>query len=195
MPRYDFKYQVSYKNADEVEVKEIVEPGSDRMIELFGAIDTMKMTVKKVSPNYKNGILGKAKLFPIKRGNNNYKKIQINYEINDDNVTILDFKPFKLLGYTVTVSHREEGDLLQVDLGQQVFAVTSKTEVANVRYFMNTIQRINNELLSEVENDNDYDDEDNDNSYSSDSSDEDSNDNQSDKEKVSTGLTPSDLFK
>ena len=67
MPRYDFKYQVSYKNADEVEVKEIVEPGSDRMIELFGAIDTMKMTVKKVSPNYKNGILGKAKLFPIKK--------------------------------------------------------------------------------------------------------------------------------
>ena len=76
-----------------------------------------------------------------------------------------------------------------------MFAVTSKTEVANVRYVMNTIQRINNELLSEVENDNDYDDEDNDNSYSSDSSDEDSNNNQSDKEKVSTGLTPSDLFK
>lgn len=193
MPRYDFKYQVSYKNADEVEVKEIVEPGSDRMIELFGAIDTMKMTVKKVSANFENGILGKAKLFPIKRGNNNYKKIQINYEVNDDNVRILDFKPFKLLNYTVTVSHREEGDLLQVDLGKQVFAVTSKTEVANVRYVMNTIQRINNELLSEVENDNDYDDEDNDEMYSSDAT----NDNNQDEkeEKVKTGLTPSDLFK
>lgn len=193
MPRYDFKYQVSYKNADEVEVKEIVEPGSDRMIELFGAIDTMKMTVKKVSPNYKNGILGKAKLFPIKRGNNNYKKIQINYEVNDDNVRILDFKPFKLLNYTVTVSHREEGDLLQVDLGKQVFAVTSKTEVANVRYVMNTIQRINNELLSEVENDNDYDDEDNDEMYSSDATDDNNQDEK--EEKVKTGLTPSDLFK
>ncbi|PEG97403.1 hypothetical protein CP360_01720 [Lactobacillus sp. UMNPBX9] len=193
MPRYDFKYKVSYKNADEVEVKEIVEPGSDRMIELFGAIDTMKMTVKKVSPNYKNGILGKAKLFPIKRGNNNYKKIQINYEVNDDNVRILDFKPFKLLNYTVTVSHREEGDLLQVDLGQQVFAVTSKTEVANVRYVMNTIQRINNELLSEVENDNDYDDEDNDEMYSSDATDDNNQDEK--EEKVKTGLTPSDLFK
>ena len=193
MPRYDFKYQVSYKNADEVEVKEIVEPGSDRMIELFGAIDTMKMTVKKVSANFENGILGKAKLFPIKRGNNNYKKIQINYEVNDDNVRILDFKPFKLLNYTVTVSHREEGDLLQVDLGKQVFAVTSKTEVANVRYVMNTIQRINNELLSEVENDNDYHDEDNDEMYSSDAT----NDNNQDEkeEKVKTGLTPSDLFK
>ena len=176
MPRYDFKYQVSYKNADEVEVKEIVEPGSDRMIELFGAIDTMKMTVKKVSANFENGILGKAKLFPIKRGNNNYKKIQINYEVNDDNVRILDFKPFKLLNYTVTVSHREEGDLLQVDLGKQVFAVTSKTEVANVRYVMNTIQRINNELLSEVENDNDYDDEDNDEMYSSDATDDNNQD-------------------
>ena len=193
MPRYDFKYQVSYKNAEEVEVKESVEPGSDRMIELFGAIDTMKMTVKKVSANFENGILGKAKLFPIKRGNNNYKKIQINYEVNDDNVRILDFKPFKLLNYTVTVSHREEGDLLQVDLGKQVFAVTSKTEVANVRYVMNTIQRINNELLSEVENDNDYDDEDNDEMYSSDAT----NDNNQDEkeEKVKTGLTPSDLFK
>lgn len=193
MPRYDFKYQVSYKNADEVEVKEIVEPGSDRMIELFGAIDTMKMTVKKVSANFENGILGKAKLFPIKRGNNNYKKIQINYEVNDDNVRILDFKPFKLLNYTVTVSHREEGDLLQVDLGQQVFAVTSKTEVANVRYVMNTIQRINNELLSEVENDNDYDDEDNDEMYSSDATDDNNQDEK--EEKVKTGLTPSDLFK
>lgn len=193
MPRYDFKYQVSYKNADEVEVKEIVEPGSDRMIELFGAIDTMKMTVKKVSANFENGILGKAKLFPIKRGNNNYKKIQINYEVNDDNVRILDFKPFKLLNYTVTVSHREEGDLLQVDLGKQVFAVTSKTEVANVRYVMNTIQRINNELLSEVENDNDYDDEDNDEMYSSDATDDNSQDEK--EEKAKTGLTPSDLFK
>ncbi len=193
MPRYDFKYQVSYKNADEVEVKEIVEPGSDRMIELFGAIDTMKMTVKKVSANFENGILGKAKLFPIKRGNNNYKKIQINYEVNDDNVRILDFKPFKLLNYTVTVSHREEGDLLQVDLGKQVFAVTSKTEVANVRYVMNTIQRINNELLSEVENDNDYDDEDNDEMYSSDATDDNNQDEK--EEKVKTGLTPSDLFK
>lgn len=193
MPRYDFKYQVSYKNADEVEVKEIVEPGSDRMIELFGAIDTMKMTVKKVSANFENGILGKAKLFPIKRGNNNYKKIQINYEVNDDNVRILDFKPFKLLNYTVTVSHREEGDLLQVDLGKQVFAVTSKTEVANVRYVMNTIQRINNELLSEVENDNDYDDEDNDEMYSSDATDDNNQDKK--EEKVKTGLTPSDLFK
>ena len=193
MPRYDFKYQVSYKNADEVEVKEIVEPGSDRMIELFGAIDTMKMTVKKVSANFENGILGKAKLFPIKRGNNNYKKIQINYEVNDDNVRILDFKPFKLLNYTVTVSHREEGDLLQVDLGKQVFAVTSKTEVANVRYVMNTIQRINNELLSEVENDNDYDDEDNDEMYSSDTTDDNNQDEK--EEKVKTGLTPSDLFK
>lgn len=193
MPKYDFKYQVSYKNADEVEVKEIVEPGSDRMIELFGAIDTMKMTVKKVSANFENGILGKAKLFPIKRGNNNYKKIQINYEVNDDNVRILDFKPFKLLNYTVTVSHREEGDLLQVDLGKQVFAVTSKTEVANVRYVMNTIQRINNELLSEVENDNDYDDEDNDEMYSSDATDDNSQDEK--EEKVKTGLTPSDLFK
>ncbi|MBE7392643.1 hypothetical protein [Ligilactobacillus salivarius] len=193
MPRYDFKYQVSYKNADEVEVKEIVEPGSDRMIELFGAIDTMKMTVKKVSANFENGILGKAKLFPIKRGNNNYKKIQINYEVNDDNVRILDFKPFKLLNYTVTVSHREEGDLLQVDLGKQVFAVTSKTEVANVRYVMNTIQRINNELLSEVENDNDYDDEDNDEMYSSDATDDNNQDEK--EEKVKTVLTPSDLFK
>lgn len=193
MPRYDFKYQVSYKNADEVEVKEIVEPGSDRMIELFGAIDTMKMTVKKVSANFENGILGKAKLFPIKRGNNNYKKIQINYEVNDDNVRILDFKPFKLLNYTVTVSHREEGDLLQVDLGKQVFAVTSKTEVANVRYVMNTIQRINNELLSEVENDNDYDNEDNDEMYSSDATDDNNQDEK--EEKVKTGLTPSDLFK
>ncbi|MFD3388959.1 hypothetical protein [Ligilactobacillus salivarius] len=193
MPRYDFKYQVSYKNADEVEVKEIVEPGSDRMIELFGAIDTMKMTVKKVSANFENGILGKAKLFPIKRGNNNYKKIQINYEVNDDNVRILDFKPFKLLNYTVTVSHHEEGDLLQVDLGKQVFAVTSKTEVANVRYVMNTIQRINNELLSEVENDNDYDDEDNDEMYSSDATDDNNQDEK--EEKVKTGLTPSDLFK
>lgn len=193
MPRYDFKYQVSYKNADEVEVKEIVEPGSDRMIELFGAIDTMKMTVKKVSANFENGILGKAKLFPIKRGNNNYKKIQINYEVNDDNVRILDFKPFKLLNYTVTVSHREEGDLLQVDLGKQVFAVTSKTEVANVRYVMNTIQRINNELLSEVENDNDYDDEDNDKMYSSDATDDNNQDEK--EEKVKTVLTPSDLFK
>lgn len=193
MPRYDFKYQVSYKNADEVEVKEIVEPGSDRMIELFGAIDTMKMTVKKVSANFENGILGKAKLFPIKRGNNNYKKIQINYEVNDDNVRILDFKPFKLLNYTVTVSHREEGDLLQVDLGKQVFAVTSKTEVANVRYVMNTIQRINNELLSEVENDNDYDDEDNDEMYSSDATDDNNQDEK--EEKIKTGLTPSDLFK
>lgn len=193
MPKYDFKYQVSYKNADEVEVKEIVEPGSDRMIELFGAIDTMKMTVKKVSSNFENGILGKAKLFPIKRGNNNYKKIQINYEVNDDNVRILDFKPFKLLNYTVTVSHREEGDLLQVDLGKQVFAVTSKTEVANVRYVMNTIQRINNELLSEVENDNDYDDEDNDEMYSSDATDDNNQDKK--EEKVKTGLTPSDLFK
>lgn len=193
MPRYDFKYQVSYKNADEVEVKEIVEPGSDRMIELFGAIDTMKMTVKKVSANFENGILGKAKLFPIKRGNNNYKKIQINYEVNDDNVRILDFKPFKLLNYTVTVSHREEGDLLQVDLGKQVFAVTSKTEVANVRYVMNTIQRINNELLSEVENDNDYDDEDNDEMYSSDATDDNNQDKK--EEKVKTVLTPSDLFK
>ena len=193
MPRYDFKYQVSYKNADEVEVKEIVEPGSDRMIELFGAIDTLKMTVKKVSANFENGILGKAKLFPIKRGNNNYKKIQINYEVNDDNVRILDFKPFKLLNYTVTVSHREEGDLLQVDLGKQVFAVTSKTEVANVRYVMNTIQRINNELLSEVENDNDYDDEDNDEMYSSDATDDNNQDEK--EEKVKTGLTPSDLFK
>lgn len=193
MPRYDFKYKVSYKNADEVEVKEIVEPGSDRMIELFGAIDTMKMTVKKVSANFENGILGKAKLFPIKRGNNNYKKIQINYEVNDDNVRILDFKPFKLLNYTVTVSHREEGDLLQVDLGKQVFAVTSKTEVANVRYVMNTIQRINNELLSEVENDNDYDDEDNDEMYSSDATDDNNQDEK--EEKVKTGLTPSDLFK
>lgn len=193
MPRYDFKYQVSYKNADEVEVKEIVEPGSDRMIELFGAIDTMKMTVKKVSANFENGILGKAKLFPIKRGNNNYKKIQINYEVNDDNVRILDFKPFKLLNYTVTVSHREEGDLLQVDLGKQVFAVTSKTEVANVRYVMNTIQRINNELLSEVENDNDYDDEDNNEMYSSDATDDNNQDEK--EEKVKTGLTPSDLFK
>lgn len=193
MPKYDFKYQVSYKNADEVEVKEIVEPGSDRMIELFGAIDTMKMTVKKVSANFENGILGKAKLFPIKRGNNNYKKIQINYEVNDDNVRILDFKPFKLLNYTVTVSHREEGDLLQVDLGKQVFAVTSKTEVANVRYVMNTIQRINNELLSEVENDNDYDDEDNDEMYASDATDDNSQDER--EEKVKTGLTPSDLFK
>lgn len=193
MPKYDFKYQVSYKNADEVEVKEIVEPGSDRMIELFGAIDTMKMTVKKVSANFENGILGKAKLFPIKRGNNNYKKIQINYEVNDDNVRILDFKPFKLLNYTVTVSHREEGDLLQVDLGKQVFAVTSKTEVANVRYVMNTIQRINNELLSEVENDNDYDDEDNDEMYSSDATDDNNQDKK--EEKVKTGLTPSDLFK
>lgn len=193
MPKYDFKYQVSYKNADEVEVKEIVEPGSDRMIELFGAIDTMKMTVKKVSANFENGILGKAKLFPIKRGNNNYKKIQINYEVNDDNVRILDFKPFKLLNYTVTVSHREEGDLLQVDLGKQVFAVTSKTEVANVRYVMNTIQRINNELLSEVENDNDYDDEDNDEMYSSDATDDNNQDEK--EEKVKTGLTPSDLFK
>ena len=193
MPRYDFKYQVSYKNADEVEVKEIVEPGSDRMIELFGAIDTMKMTVKKVSANFENGILGKAKLFPIKRGNNNYKKIQINYEVNDDNVRILDFKPFKLLNYIVTVSHREEGDLLQVDLGKQVFAVTSKTEVANVRYVMNTIQRINNELLSEVENDNDYDDEDNDEMYSSDATDDNNQDEK--EEKVKTVLTPSDLFK
>lgn len=193
MPKYDFKYQVSYKNADEVEVKEIVEPGSDRMIELFGAIDTMKMTVKKVSANFENGILGKAKLFPIKRGNNNYKKIQINYEVNDDNVRILDFKPFKLLNYTVTVSHREEGDLLQVDLGKQVFAVTSKTEVANVRYVMNTIQRINNELLSEVENDNDYGDEDNDEMYSSDATDDNNQDKK--EEKVKTGLTPSDLFK
>ncbi|MDF4188236.1 hypothetical protein PV941_03995 [Ligilactobacillus salivarius] len=193
MPRYDFKYKVSYKNADEVEVKEIVEPGSDRMIELFGAIDTMKMTVKKVSANFENGILGKAKLFPIKRGNNNYKKIQINYEVNDDNVRILDFKPFKLLNYTVTVSHREEGDLLQVDLGKQVFAVTSKTEVANVRYVMNTIQRINNELLSEVENDNDYDNKDNDEMYSSDATDDNNQDEK--EEKVKTGLTPSDLFK
>ncbi|MGN8869997.1 hypothetical protein ACTNCX_25955 [Escherichia coli] len=106
---------------------------------------------------------------------------------------ILDFKPFKLLNYTVTVSHREEGDLLQVDLGKQVFAVTSKTEVANVRYVMNTIQRINNELLSEVENDNDYDDEDNDEMYSSDATDDNNQDEK--EEKVKTVLTPSDLFK
>ena len=58
---------------------------------------------------------------------------------------------------------------------------------------MNTIQRINNELLSEVENDNDYDDEDNDEMYSSDATDDNNQDEK--EEKIKTGLTPSDLFK
>ena len=100
--------------------------------------------------------------------------MDINYLIEDGKVKFRNFEQFTALGFLIQKVTTEDGDLLQVDLGKQVFAVTDKREVKKIRYVLNLIQRYNNEFLQETDVDDleDSDFEENDTSLPKDNEEE-----------------------
>lgn len=180
-----FRLEVVYDDENGNPIHEVIDPDdTKRLIELVEMKAKEKVQTKRVPYDTKLGIIGKTKRIKFKRRNTVYANVDINYLIEDGKVKFRNFEQFTALGFLIQKVTTEDGDLLQVDLGKQVFAVTDKREVKKIRYVLNLIQRYNNEFLQETDVDDleDSDFEENDTSLPKDNEEENTDFNEENKE-------------
>lgn len=127
--------------------EEVVDTNSPRFLEIINMGGNP--TVSKAPENARVGMLTTTRFINY-REDKDMKHVEIRYHIVDDKLVILDFKPFKMRGYGISVTETDDGDMLELDLNNKNVVFVDRLQANDMINAIRRVQEINDGLSRDL---------------------------------------------